>query len=88
MKMLRNALAAGLLLATLMPSVATAKSPAPSATPKTAAQPAGKTDPVFATPSGKKFHTATCKTMKGKGVSMSRADAEKKKLEACKVCKP
>lgn len=48
------------------------------------------TDKVWATKSGKKYHTATCKTLarsKTK-VEMTLAEAKRKGLEPCKLCKP
>jgi hypothetical protein len=45
---------------------------------------------VVRTPSGKKYHRAGCPTLarSRKALSLNRADAEKRGLRACKVCRP
>ena len=85
LKSIRNGLASLLLLTTLLPGVAVAAPKTPTATPSATQQ--GKTDPVYVTPKGKSFHRQTCSHAKN-GAPMSRADAEKKGLKACKTCKP
>lgn len=43
---------------------------------------------VYKTPSGSKYHTATCKSVKNVSHKLSRQEARKKGLAACKICKP
>lgn len=43
---------------------------------------------VYITPSGKKFHTATCSTVKNVSTAVSVQQAMKKGLTACRVCNP
>lgn len=43
---------------------------------------------VFKTPSGEKYHTATCRYVKNVSESMSVEQAKKRGLSACSQCKP
>jgi len=43
---------------------------------------------VYKTPTGAKYHTENCHTVKNVSEKLSLADAHKKGLEPCKICKP
>lgn len=44
---------------------------------------------VYVTEKGKKYHVRTCRTIKDSEVSsISKEEAEKLGLTACKICKP
>lgn len=43
---------------------------------------------VYKTPSGAKYHTDKCHTVKNVSDRLSLTDALKKRLEPCKICKP
>lgn len=43
---------------------------------------------VYKTPSGKKYHTATCRMVENKSTALSITDAGELGLEPCKICKP
>lgn len=43
---------------------------------------------VYKTPSGKKYHTADCRTVKNTSEAISVADALRLGLQPCKICKP
>lgn len=43
---------------------------------------------VFKTPSGEKYHTATCRYVKNVSESMSIEQAKKRGLSPCSQCKP
>ena len=43
---------------------------------------------VYRTPSGKKYHRATCGHVKGKEIAVSLAEAEDLGLTPCRVCNP
>lgn len=43
---------------------------------------------VYRTPSGEKYHTATCRYVKNVSHSLSIADARKSGLAACSQCRP
>lgn len=47
-----------------------------------------KSQPVYKTPSGEKYHLATCRTVKNVSEELSVDDATKKNLQPCKICKP
>lgn len=43
---------------------------------------------VYRTPSGKRYHRATCGHVKGKEIAVSLAEAEEQGLTPCRVCNP
>ena len=43
---------------------------------------------VFVTTSGKKYHRSTCRHLRGKGKSITLADAGRRGYSPCTVCKP
>jgi len=43
---------------------------------------------VYKTPSGKKYHLASCRTVKNVSEAISVTEALKKGLTPCKICKP
>jgi hypothetical protein len=43
---------------------------------------------VYITPTGKKYHTEFCRTIKGNKTAVSLEDAKARGYEACKVCRP
>jgi len=43
---------------------------------------------VYKTPSGKKYHTANCHTVKNTSSALPVAEARDIGLEPCKICKP
>lgn len=43
---------------------------------------------VYKTPSGKKYHTSTCSTVKNVSHAVNIQDAKRQGLTACKVCNP
>ena len=43
---------------------------------------------VYKTPSGKKYHTSDCRTVKNTSAAISTAAAKAADLEPCKICKP
>ena len=43
---------------------------------------------VYKTPSGAKYHIATCRTVKNASSKITFAEAGKLGLEPCKICKP
>lgn len=43
---------------------------------------------VYRTPSGKRYHRATCGHVKGKGIELSLAEARERELTPCRVCNP
>lgn len=45
-------------------------------------------DIVYITPTGKKYHRTTCRTLHDSVVQISRSSAEEQGYDACKVCKP
>lgn len=45
-------------------------------------------DIVYITPTGKKFHRSSCRTIKGECSSISRSSAIARGYGACKVCSP
>jgi hypothetical protein len=45
-------------------------------------------DTVYITPSGSKYHTKDCRTIKDTSTAISRSDAESQGYSACKICKP
>lgn len=47
-----------------------------------------KAQTVYKTPSGKKYHTAICSTVKNTSEAIDVSEAVKLGLEPCKVCKP
>jgi len=57
----------------------------PSPSPEPAAE---LSQIVYRTPSGKRYHRATCGHMKGKGIALSLAEAKDQGLTPCKVCNP
>lgn len=48
----------------------------------------GNAQDVYKTPSGKKYHLETCKTVKNVSQKITLQQAAEKGLEPCKVCKP
>ena len=48
----------------------------------------GGSDMVHATASGKRYHRAGCRSLSRSDIPMTRAEAEKRGLTPCKVCKP
>ena len=46
------------------------------------------TEIVYRTPSGKRYHRASCFHVKGKGTALSLAEAKERGLTPCKVCNP
>lgn len=47
-----------------------------------------KAQTVYKTPSGKKYHLATCSSVKNVSQEISKAQARELGLEPCKICKP
>ena len=43
---------------------------------------------VYVTPSGKKYHTATCRYVKNKKQAIGHGRAKQTGYDPCKVCKP
>jgi|SRR5690554_6509208 hypothetical protein len=43
---------------------------------------------VYKTPSGSRYHTANCSVVKNVSQKISKADAKKQGLSACKICRP
>ena len=74
--------------------------PAPPATPMPAPEvvslppapprepPAELSETLYRTPSGKRYHRATCGHVKGKGIELSLAEAKERGLTPCRVCNP
>jgi len=50
--------------------------------------PVDKSDRVYVTESGKKYHREGCQFLKDSKIAMSKEDAIKKGYEPCDVCKP
>jgi hypothetical protein len=48
----------------------------------------GNGQTVYKTPSGEKYHTANCHTVKNVSEQLSVEEAVKLGLEPCKICKP
>jgi hypothetical protein len=59
--------------------------PAPPPTPDVSPIPA---DIVYRTPSGEKYHLATCSHVKGKAIPLTLKEAKERGLTPCKVCHP
>ena len=57
--------------------------PAPPPEPDSEASPI-----VYRTPSGGRYHRATCGHVKGKGIKLSLAEAREQRLTPCRVCNP
>ena len=57
--------------------------PAPSPEPD-----AEVSEVVYRTPSGERYHRATCGHVKGKGIELPLAAAKERGLTPCKVCNP
>ena len=57
--------------------------PAPSPEPDSEDSPI-----VYRTPSGERYHRATCGHVKGKGIALSLVEAKKRGLTPCRVCNP
>lgn len=57
--------------------------PVPRPEPDSAASPI-----VYRTPSGERYHRATCGHVKGKGIELSLAEAKERGLTPCRVCNP
>jgi len=74
------------------PSPPATATPAPEAVPlppaPLAERPAELSKAVYRTPSGERYHRATCGRVKGKGIALSLAEAKERGLTPCKVCKP
>jgi DNA-entry nuclease len=49
---------------------------------------AARSDTVYATRTGKRYHRAACRSLSKSAIPMTRAEAEAKGLTPCKVCKP
>ena len=47
-----------------------------------------KTDIVYITDKGKKYHTANCRTIKKSKYQITKSEAVAQGYTACKVCKP
>jgi hypothetical protein len=47
-----------------------------------------KAQTVYKTPSGQKYHLATCRTVKNVSEEITVAEAKELGLEPCKICKP
>lgn len=47
-----------------------------------------KTQTVYITPSGNKYHLATCRTVKNVSKEITVSEAIKLGLQPCKICKP
>ena len=47
-----------------------------------------KTQTVYKTPSGAKYHAATCHMVKNVSEALSLSSASERGLEPCKICKP
>jgi hypothetical protein len=67
--------------------------PAPAPCPETGSPAPGsvttpQTEIVYRTPSGEKYHTATCSYVKGKAIPITLREAKEKGLTPCKVCHP
>lgn len=50
--------------------------------------PAELSEAVYRTPSGKRYHRATCGHVKGKGIELSLVEAGERGLTPCRVCNP
>jgi len=48
----------------------------------------GSAQDVYKTPSGKKYHLESCKTVKNVSEKITLQEAADKGLEPCKICKP
>lgn len=48
----------------------------------------GEAQSVYKTPSGKKYHLATCRSVKNVSEKITLQEALEAGLEACKICKP
>lgn len=59
--------------------------PEPSATPDETASPS---EIVYRTPSGERYHRATCSHVKGKAIPLTLKEAKEKGLTPCKACHP
>lgn len=59
--------------------------PKPPSTPVASPVPA---DIVYRTPSGEKYHRATCSYVKGKAIPLTLKEAKERGLMPCKVCHP
>ena len=68
-----------LLLAAFVTSVVVAQ---------TATKAKPKSDTVYITDTGTKFHRSGCRSLKKSKTAISRSDAVKQGYTACKVCKP
>ena len=62
------------------PDGTTQPSPEPMTTPAS--------DIVYRTPSGERYHRATCSHVKGKAIALTLKEAKERGLTPCKVCHP
>ena len=80
------------------PQETSAPTPFPTATPAPDPTPlppvltpepeADASEIVYRTPSGKRYHRATCGHVRGKEIAVSLAEAEEQGLTPCRVCNP
>ncbi len=62
-------------------------SPSPDSTLDSPSKPV-PADVVYRTPSGEKYHRATCSHVKGKAIPLTLKEAKERGLTPCKVCHP
>jgi len=55
---------------------------------RTAPTAADRAELVYVTPTGRKYHRKSCRTLRGNTRALPRRDAEAHGYEPCKVCKP
>jgi hypothetical protein len=60
----------------------------PSQQPNPPAKTQAKEQTVYITKTGKKYHTAMCRSLSKSKIPMSLKDAKAKGYTACSVCKP
>jgi MFS superfamily sulfate permease-like transporter len=83
----------GVVLAALVFVVASSRkhghsAPARTSLASVSAEHSGGSDIVHATASGKRYHRAGCRSLSRSDIPMPRAEAERRGLTPCKVCRP
>lgn len=91
--LLASAGIAGVLHARTGPSGKCPPPSAPTPCPEPPTPPEPTTTPVpgdivYKTPSGEKYHRATCSHVKGKAIPLTLKEAKERGLSPCKVCHP
>lgn len=73
------------LASTPCPDIDSTPAPEPTTTPAPTPDPSAL---VYRTPSGERYHRATCSHVKGKAIPLTLKEAKEKGLTPCKVCHP